>query len=80
MKKDPLPLPPLPPPKPRVVEPEWIFPFHVMEVGDSFFIPTIKPAEMLYAVDLRAKEYKVKIRAYVTSKDNHLGVRVWRVA
>jgi hypothetical protein len=50
-----------------------------MEIGDSFFIPTVKPAEMLYVVDVRAKEEKIKIKAYVTSKDEHFGVRVWRV-
>ena len=51
-----------------------------MEVGDSFFIPTIRPAEMLYVVDVRAKQYKIKIKAYVSSKDDHFGIRVWRVA
>jgi len=78
-KAPPLPPPP-PPPPPRLLEPEWVFPFQVMEVGDSFFIPTIRPAEMLYVVDVRAKQYKIKIKAYVSSKDDHFGIRVWRVA
>lgn len=63
----------------RVLEPEWIFPFEGMEVGDSFFIPTLKIPEMLYVVDCRAKVAKVKVKAYASSKEGHLGVRVWRV-
>lgn len=62
----------------RLEEPEWIFPFQGMEVGDSFFIPTLKPAEMIYIVDSRAKAYGIKVKAYAMSKEGHLGVRVWR--
>lgn len=64
----------------RLEEPEWIFPFDGMEVGDSFFIPTVKPAEMIYVVDSRAKISGIKVKAYTMSKEGHLGVRVWRVA
>jgi len=63
-----------------LTEPEWIFPFEAMNVGDSFFIPTLKPVEMLYVVDTRSKVAGVKVKAYASSKDGHLGVRVWRVA
>jgi len=63
----------------RVLEPEWIFPFEGMEVGDSFFISTLKIPEMLYVIDCRAKVAKVKVKAYASSKEGHLGVRVWRV-
>ena len=66
-------------PETTLQEPEWIFPFDGMEVGDSFFIPTVKPAEMLYRIDTCAKEAKVKVKAYTSSKDDHLGIRVWRV-
>ena len=59
-------------------EPEWLFPFDVMKVGDSFFIPTLEPAQLIYVIDTRAKAAKVKVRAYATTKDGHLGVRVWR--
>lgn len=65
--------------QPRLNDPEWIFPFDGMDVGDSFFIPTVKPAEMIYIVDTRAKAAKVKIKAFASSKEGHLGVRVWRV-
>lgn len=63
----------------RLNEPEWIFPFHGMEVGESFFVPTLKPAEMIYIIDTRAKDAKVKIKAFAASKEGHLGVRVWRI-
>ena len=36
-------------------EPEWVFPFNGMEVGESFFIPTLRFAEMIYAIDCGAK-------------------------
>jgi hypothetical protein len=63
----------------KIQEPEWIFPFDGMEVGDSFFIPTLRPAEMLYIVDSAAKRAKYRVKAYPSSKEGHLGVRVWRI-
>jgi hypothetical protein len=61
-------------------EPVWGFPFEWMSIGDSFFIPTLKPEEMLYVIDTRAKDAKVKIKAFITHNDGCLGVRAWRVA
>ena len=61
-----------------VGEPVWGFPFEWMSIGQSFFIPTLKPATMLYVVDTRAKDAMVKIKAYTSMKDGVLGVRVWR--
>ena len=63
----------------KMVEPEWVFPFSGMTLGDSFFIPTLKPAEMLYAVDRQAKELKIRVKAYVASKEGYIGIRVWRI-
>lgn len=63
----------------KLTEPEWIFPFQGMEVGDSFFIPTLRLAEMMYAIDSGAKRAKVKVKCFVTAKDGHIGVRAWRV-
>lgn len=63
----------------RLEEPEWIFPFEGMNIGDSFFIPTLKPAEMIYVVDTRAKAAKIKVKAFTVLKDGNIGVRVWRV-
>lgn len=63
----------------KLIEPEWIFPFQGMDVGDSFFIPTVRPAALIYIVDSRAKAYGIKVKAFVMSKEGHLGVRVWRV-
>jgi hypothetical protein len=59
---------------------DWAFPFEFMEVGDSFFIPTIQTGPMLYAIECGAKRSKVQMKAFITSKDGHLGVRAWRVA
>jgi ethanolamine utilization microcompartment shell protein EutL len=66
-------------PEMTLQEPEWIFPFDGMEIGDAFFIPTVKPADMLYKIDTCAKMAKLKMKAYTSSKEGHLGVRVWRV-
>jgi hypothetical protein len=63
----------------QIVEPEWVFPFLGMEVGDSFFIPTLRFAEMMYAIDCGAKRYGISVKSFVTSKEDHLGVRTWRV-
>jgi len=61
-------------------EPEWIFPFEGMLIGDSFFIPTLDPSHMLYAIEKGAKRSQVVIRCFVTQKDGCLGVRAWRIA
>jgi hypothetical protein len=63
----------------RIPEPEWIFPFDSMDVGDSFFIPTLRPAELIFVVENRAKVAGLKVKAYPSSKDDTLGIRVWRV-
>ena len=60
-------------------EPEWIFPFEAMSVGDSFFVPTLKPSPIIYAIEIGAKRAKVVVKAYVTEKDGCLGVRAWRI-
>ena len=41
-------------------EPEWVFPLEQMNVGDSFFIPTLKPSSMIYAIDAGAKRARVR--------------------
>jgi hypothetical protein len=51
-----------------------------MDLGESFFIPTLETATMLYAVECGAKRAKVKVKAYITTKNNHLGVRVWKIS
>ena len=62
----------------KLSEPEWLLPFEAMKVGDSFFIPTLKPAELIYIVDTRAKVAGVRVKSFTTTKDGHIGVRVWR--
>jgi hypothetical protein len=60
-------------------EPEWIFPFEVMELGESFFVPTLKPSPLIYAIESGAKRARVRVKVYVTTKDGCLGVRTWRI-
>ena len=60
-------------------EPVWVFPFDFMEVGESFFIPTLKQSAMTFAVESGAKKAKVKVRVYPALKENCIGIRVWRV-
>ena len=50
-----------------------------MQVGDSFFIPTVKTSPLIYAAESGAKRAGIKVKAYTTAKEGHLGVRVWRV-
>lgn len=59
---------------------EWVFPFEGMAIGDSFFIPTLKPSPIIYAIESGAKRAGVKIRAFTTMKDGCMGVRCWRLA
>jgi hypothetical protein len=63
----------------QIPEPDWVFPFEVMEVGDSFFVPTLRFAEMIYALDSGAKRAGIKVKSYITAKDDHIGVRTWRI-
>ena len=58
---------------------EWIFPFEGMIVGESFFVPTLNTSHIIYAIESGAKRAGVRVKTFVTSKDNHLGVRTWRV-
>lgn len=60
-------------------EPEWLFPFEALEVGDSFFVPTLTPAPMIYAINCGAKRAGIKVKSYVTTKEDMLGVRTWRI-
>ena len=50
-----------------------------MEIGESFFIPTLKSSDMIYAIESGAKRVGVKVKVFVTIKDDHFGVRVWRL-
>ena len=63
----------------KLIEPEYLLPFEQMKVGDSFFLPTLRPAEMTYVVDTRAKVAKIKVKSYPATKGGCMGIRVWRV-
>tara|TARA_R100000935_G_C2837333_1_gene168899 strand:+ start:824 stop:1018 length:195 start_codon:yes stop_codon:yes gene_type:complete len=58
-------------------EPVWIFPFENMEIGESFFIPTLKSSAMIFAVESGAKRAGVRVRVYPSIKDECIGIRVW---
>lgn len=60
-------------------EPEWLFPFEGMKVGDSFFIPTLKTADLIYAISTRAKRVGFRVKSFVATKDGVMGVRTWRI-
>jgi len=62
----------------KLIEPEWLFPFEGMQVKDSFFIPTLRPAELIYSIDSGAKRVGMRMKCYVTMKDGCMGVRAWR--
>jgi hypothetical protein len=50
-----------------------------MDIGDSFWIPTLKPAEMIYIIDTRSKDAGIRVKTFAAAKDGCLGVRVWRI-
>jgi hypothetical protein len=60
-------------------EPEWIFPYLTMEVGDSFFMPTVRPAYGHYIIDVTSKRVDVVMKTYTVIEDDVLGVRAWRI-
>jgi hypothetical protein len=60
-------------------EPEWTLPYDFMRVGDSFFIPTMRPTHMLYIIDTTSKKMGVKMKALVRYESGILGVRAWRI-
>jgi hypothetical protein len=64
----------------QLIEPEWLFPCEYMSVGESFFIPTLRLAEMMYIIDTSAKRAKIRVKSYVSVKDDHIGIRTWRVS
>lgn len=66
-------------PDPLYEEPEWLFPFPGMGIGDSFFIPTMKPAYLHYVIDTAAKKSDIKVKIYTVTEEGFLGVRAWRI-
>ena len=67
------------PPEAPYDEPEWLFPYAAMYIGDSFFVPTMKPAYMTYVIDTTANKYGIKVKAFITTEQGVLGVRAWRI-
>ena len=71
------------PPNPNIdpifEEPVWLFPFEGMDIGESFFVPTVKPAAMVTVVLERARAAKCRVRVMTVSYEGYLGVRVWKI-
>jgi hypothetical protein len=59
-------------------EPEWLLPFDHMRVGESFFIPTLQPAKLMYVIETRAKVAGVRVKCFPVTQDGYLGVKTWR--
>jgi hypothetical protein len=64
----------------QLIEPEWVLPFEGMAIGESFFSPTLRPAELIYSIDCGAKRVGMRVKSYVTHQEGYLGVRCWRTA
>ena len=63
----------------KLIEPEWLLTFEGMSVGDSFFIPTLRPAELMYAIDCGSKRAGIRVKSFITVKNDMVGVRTWRL-
>jgi hypothetical protein len=50
-----------------------------MEIGDSFLIPTVRPAYLTYVIDTTSKKEGVKVKVFTVTEKDVLGVRAWRV-
>lgn len=61
-------------------EPEFLLPFEFMEVGNSFFLPTLRIPQSTYNVDTRAKIAGIKIKIYPAVHEGFVGIRIWRIA
>jgi len=51
-----------------------------MAIGSSFFVPTLKTAQMIYAIESGAKRAGIRVKCYATTNDDVMGVRTWRIA
>jgi len=50
-----------------------------MAIGDSFFIPTLHPEELIYAINCGAKRAKMRFRPFIIVYNGLIGVRAWRI-
>jgi L-asparaginase/Glu-tRNA(Gln) amidotransferase subunit D len=50
-----------------------------MDIGDSFFIPTLKSADAIYSAVEASKKHNLRVKAFAAMKDGIMGIRVWRV-
>lgn len=66
-------------PKAPTDEPEWLFPFEFMDIGDSFFVPTLRPSHLIYTIDVTSKKVGIQMQAHMRYEKGVLGVRAWRM-
>ena len=52
----------------------------MMEIGESFFIPTVKPSPLIYTLETGAKKARVKIKTVNVVEGDYMGVRTWRIS
>jgi hypothetical protein len=50
-----------------------------MQIGDSFFMPTVRTAHAHYIIDVTSKRVDMRMKVQTVVEDGVLGVRVWRV-
>ena len=60
-------------------EPEFVFPYPAMEIGDSFFMPTVRPAYGHYVIDVTSKRVGLRMKVFTVVEKGVLGVRAWRI-
>ena len=56
------------------------YPWEIMEVGDSFWMPILYYHRAVQASMVRAKKYGETYDHAVISDDGEIGVRFWRVS
>ena len=53
-------------------DPEWVFPFEFMDVGDS--------SNLIYSIERGAKKAKIRVKTYSVVEGDFMGVRTWRIS
>lgn len=50
-----------------------------MEVGDSFFVPTLNPMSLTTSILMRSRKLGIKVVCREAMQEEVLGVRTWRI-
>lgn len=57
---------------------DFVTPVGGMQVGDSFFVPSLTPKQTRRDVQYVARQFGKKLRSEVVIEDMLIGVRFWR--